>query len=154
MSLQITVAAPFKQMHVGELERNHFVFFLALDRKWMNVEQANTVLRLGESAGLLGTRGGKVVPLFDLSSVAIPLGFRPGPEVFQAPDPLHDLVARIASATGRDANDVTAEMNRVTEGDFDGKLRPEAAAVLLARRHGVAWQDLLPALRESVLREK
>jgi hypothetical protein len=154
VSLQITVAAPFKQMHVGELEKNHFVFFLALDRKWMNVEQANTVLRLGESAGLLGVKGGKVVPLFDLSSVAIPLGFRPGPEIFEAPDPLRDLVARIASATGRDANEVTAEMNRATEGDFDGKLRPGAAAVLLARRYGVAWQDLLPALRESVLQKK
>jgi hypothetical protein len=154
VSLQITVAAPFKQMHVGELERNHFVFFLALDRKWMNVEQANTVFRLGESAGLLGVRGGKIVPLFDLSTVTIPLGFRPGPEIFEAPDPLRDLVGRIASATGRDTNEVTAEMNRVTGGEFDGKLRPEAAAVLLARRDGVAWQDLLPALRESVLREK
>ncbi|WP_342679000.1 DUF2240 family protein [Methanofollis sp. UBA420] len=154
MSLQITVAAPFKQMHLGELEKNQFVFFLALDRKWLNVEQANTVLRLGESAGLLGLKGGKVVPLFDLSSVTIPLGFRPGPEVFEAPDPLRDLIARIASATGRDASEVTAGMNRVIEGEFDGNLRPEAAAVLLARRYGVAWQDLLPALRESVVREK
>lgn len=141
-------------MHVKELERNQFVFFLALDRKWLNVEQANAVLRLGKAAGLLGEQDGKIVPLFDLSSVTVPLGFRPGPEVLEAPDPLRDLVARIASSSDRDAQGVTAEMNRVIEEEFDGKLRPEAAAVLLARRYNVAWQDLLPALRENVVRKK
>lgn len=154
MSLQITVAAPFKQMHVKELERNQFVFFLALDRKWLNVEQANAILRLGTSAGLLGVHDGKIVPLFDLASVTVPLGFRPGPDVLEAPDPLRDLVARIASSSGREANEVAAEMNGVIEGEFDGKLRPEAAAVLLARRYDVAWQDLLPALRENVVGKK
>jgi len=154
VSLQITVAAPFKQMHKGELEKNQFVFFLALDRKWLNVEQANTVLRRGESTGLLCVKDGKVVPLFDLSSVTVPLGFRPGPEVVEAPDPLRDLVGRIASSTGKDVNEVTAEMNGVIDEEFDGKLQPAAAAVMLARRYGVAWQDLLPALRESVLQKK
>ena len=154
MSLQITVAAPFKQMHRGELDRSQFVFFLALDRKWMNVDQANVVLRLAVSAGLLKMGEGKISPLFDVSSVAIPLGFRPGPEVFEAQDPCSDLIARIASATGRPANEVIAEMNRVIDREFDGKLRAGAAAVLLARRHSVAWQNLLPALLESILREK
>ncbi|TAJ43335.1 DUF2240 family protein [Methanofollis fontis] len=154
MSLKITVAAPFKQMHRAEMDRNQFVFFLALDRKWMNVDQANAVLRLAASSGLVEIENGKVFPAFDVASVSIPLGFRPGPEIFEAPDPCHDLVRRIADATGREENAVIAEMNGVIDGEFDGHLRAGAAAVLLARRYNVTWSDLLPAIREGVLEER
>lgn len=153
MSLRIAVAAPFKQMHRSDLDKNQFVFFLALDRKWMNVDQAHAVLRLAASSGLVRIDGGKVSPLFDVSSVTIPLGFRPGEEIFSSPDPCHDLVARIAAQTGRTENEVVAEMNRTIE-EFDGNLRAEAAAVLLARTYGVEWSDLLPALRENLLGKK
>ncbi|MDK2974970.1 MAG: hypothetical protein PWP08_1341 [Methanofollis sp.] len=153
MSLKIAVAAPFKQMHREVLDKNQFVFFLALDRKWMNVDQAHAVLRLAASSGLVKIDGGKISPLFDVSSVTIPLGFRPGEEIFASPDPCNDLVVRIAAATGQKENEVIAGMNRVIE-EFDGNLRAEAAAALLARRCGVAWSDLLPALRENLLREK
>jgi len=153
VSLKVTVAAPFKQMHREVLDKNQFVFFLALDRKWMNVDQAHTILRLAASSGLVRIDGGKISPLFDVSSVAIPLGFRPGEEVFSSPDPCHDLVTRIAAATGQKESEVVAAMNGVI-GNFDGNLRAEAAAVLLARTYGVEWSDLLPALRENLLREK
>ncbi|HDS63249.1 MAG TPA: DUF2240 family protein [Methanofollis liminatans] len=153
MSLKVTVAAPFKQMHRGDLDKNQFVFFLALDRKWMNVDQAHTVLRLAASAGLVRIDGGKISPLFDVSSVSIPLGFRPGEEIFAAPNPCSDLVARIARETGQKEQEVVAAMNRAIE-EFNGNLRVEAAAVLLARTYGVGWSDLLPALRENLLREK
>ncbi|MDD3111813.1 MAG: DUF2240 family protein [Methanofollis liminatans] len=153
MSLKVTVAAPFKQMHRGDLDKNQFVFFLALDRKWMNVDQAHTVLRLAASAGLVRIDGGKISPLFDVASVSIPLGFRPGEDIFSAPDPCHDLVVRIAGVTGQKEQEVVAAMNRTIE-EFDGNLRVEAAAVLLARTYGVGWSDLLPALRENLLREK
>ncbi|QSZ67047.1 DUF2240 family protein [Methanofollis aquaemaris] len=154
MSLQVTVAAPFKQMHKGEMERSQFVFFLALDRKWMNVDQANAVLRLAEEAGMVKVGEGIVSPLFDVSAVAIPLGFRPGPEVFDAPDPCHDLVERIAAAVEREPGEVVAEMNQVIDEEFDGKLRAGAAAVLLARRYGVEWNDLLPEIRKGVTGKK
>lgn len=154
MSLDVTVAAPFKQMHKGEMDRSQFVFFLALDRKWMNVDQANAVLRLAEAAGMVKVEDDVVSPLIDVSAIAIPLGFRPGPEVFDAPDPCNDLVERIAQVTAREPGDVVAEMNRVTDEEFDGKLRAGAAAVLLARRYGVEWIDLLPAIRKGVAGEK
>jgi hypothetical protein len=151
MTLAITVAAPFKQMHKAEMEQNQFVFFLALDRKWMNVDQANAVLNLAETAGLVRVEGGVVSPLFEVSAVTIPLGFKPGPEVLDAPDPCHDLIERIAQVQGREPGEVAAEMNQMIDDEFGGKLRAAAAAVLLARRYRVEWTDLLPALRESVV---
>lgn len=151
MTLEITVAAPFKQMHKAKIEQNQFVFFLVLDRKWMNVDQANAVLHLAETAGLVKVEEGFVSPCFDVSAVTIPLGFKPGPEVLDAPDPCHDLIERIAGVQDLEPNEVAAEMNQVIDDEFDGKLRAGAAGVLLARRYGVEWTDLLPEIRESVV---
>ena len=44
MSVKIAVAAPFKHMHKERLQKSEFVFYIAIDRKWMNKEQANHLL--------------------------------------------------------------------------------------------------------------
>jgi hypothetical protein len=48
---------------------------------------------------------------------------------------------------------VAAEANRLVAEGFDGQLRSKAALVLLARRYGVAFEDLLAPLREGLLSE-
>jgi hypothetical protein len=48
---------------------------------------------------------------------------------------------------------VAAEMNAIISREFDGYLRPEAALVILARRNKVPFDDLLPALREAILKK-
>jgi hypothetical protein len=153
MSLQITVAAPFRHLHKEQLQRSEFIFYLAIDRMWMNREQAGALLDLAVEQGLVLVRGGLVVPLFPVGEVAVPLGYRPGPEDLERPDPERLLLARIAGATGRDEREVAAEANRLVSAGFDGQLRSKAALVLLARRHGVPFGDLLAALREGLLSE-
>lgn len=153
MSLQITVAAPFRHLHKDQLQRSEFVFYLAIDRMWMNRDQAGALLDLAVEQGLVAVRGGLVVPLFSVGEVAVPLGYRPGPEDLERPDPGGILLARIAGATGRDERDVAAEANRLVTEGFDGQIRPKAALVLLARRYGVPFEDLLASLREELLSE-
>jgi hypothetical protein len=48
---------------------------------------------------------------------------------------------------------VVAEMNGIINNEFDGHIRPEGAIIILAKRHGVECSDLLPALRENVLKK-
>ena len=102
MSLQITVAAPFRHLHKEQLQRSEFVYYLAIDRMWMNRDQAGVLLDLAVEQGLVEVRGGLVVPLFPVGEVAVPLGYRPGPEDLERPDPERLLLARIAGATGRE----------------------------------------------------
>jgi hypothetical protein len=153
MSLQITVAAPFRHLHKEQLQRSEFVYYLAIDRMWMNRDQASALLDLAVEQGLVSVRAGLVVPLFPVGDVAVPLGYRPGPEDLDRPDPERLLLMRIASATGRDEREVAAEANRLVAEGFDGQLRSKAALVLLARRYGVAFEDLLAPLREGLLSE-
>ena len=153
MSLQITVAAPFRHLHKGQLQRSEFVYYLAIDRMWMNRDQAGILLDLAVEQGLVEVNNGVVVPLFPVGEVAVPLGYRPGPEDLQRPDPERLLLARIAGATGREQREVAAEANLLATEGFDGQLRSKAALVLLARRYGVPFEDLLAPLRDGLLSE-
>jgi hypothetical protein len=155
VSLEIAVAAPFKHMRKERLQRSEFVFYVAIDRKWMNKEQANRLLERAVEEGLVGIDGGTIRPLFDLASVEIPLGFKPTSDLLTgAESPCDDLIARITAATGKPAREIAAEINQVISRDFDGNLRMEAAAVIVAKRYGVQFEDKLPALEKSVAKKR
>jgi len=155
VSLEIAVAAPFKHMRKERLQRSEFIFYIAIDRKWMNKEQANRLLERAVEEGLVGIDGGTIRPLFDLASVEIPLGFKPTSDLLTgAENPCDDLIARIAAATGKPAREIAAEINQVISGDFDGNLRLEAAAVIVAKRYRVQFEDKLPALEKSVAKKR
>ncbi len=154
MSVQIAVAAPFKHMRKERLQRSEFVFYIAIDRKWMNKEQANQLLERARTEGLIEIEGGAIRPLFDLAAVSIPLGFKPTSDILATEDPVSDLIGCIAAATERPVQEIVAEVHRIVTDHFDGNIRVEAAAVILARRYGVAFEDKLPALKRSVLKAR
>ncbi len=147
MSLRITIAAPFRHLHRDRLRRSEFIHYLAHDRMWMNSDQAKGLIELAISEGLLAVEAGILVPLYPVDEVTVPLGFRPGSEDLEPPDSERVLLGRIASAIGQDVREVAAEANRIAAEQFDGALRPRAALVLLARRYGVPFADLLASLK-------
>ncbi len=153
MSLRITIAAPYRHLHRDRLRRSEFVHYLAHDRMWVNPDQAKVLIDLAVSEGLLAVEEGFFVPLFSLDEVTVPLGYRPGSEDLEPPDPERVLRSRIMAAIGQDEREVAAEANRIAAEQFDGALRPQAALVLLARRHGVPFEDLVASLRDALLKE-
>lgn len=153
MSVKLTVAAPFKHLHKDRLQMSEFVFYIAIDRKWMNKEQANQLLERAKAEGLIELDSGAIKPLFDVTEVSIPLGFRPTSDVLVVESPYEDLIGRIAATTGETPQDVVAELHRIID-HFDGNLLVEAAVVILAKKHGVAFEDKLDALRQSVLKAR
>ncbi|KUG19572.1 MAG: DUF2240 family protein [Methanomicrobiaceae archaeon] len=150
MSLKIVVAAPFRHMRKERLQKSEFIFYLSIDRKWMNRDQAALLLDRARERGLVEYSEGWITPLFDVSEVTLPLGFRPGSDIFEDESPAEALIGRIAAATGMTDRQVVAEMNPLITDQFDGNLRVEAAAVLIAKKYGVPFEDLLDALAESV----
>ncbi|MDN7026160.1 DUF2240 family protein [Methanoculleus sp. FWC-SCC1] len=154
MSLRIAIAAPFKHMRKERLQKSEFIFYIAIDRKWMNKEQANQLLERAREAGLVEVSGGSVTPLYDVAEVTVPLGFKPESEILEEESPYEELIARIAAATGTPQNQVVAELNPIITDRFDGNLRVEAAVVLLAKKHNVPFEDKLDALTRSVLEKK
>ncbi|NLB01257.1 MAG: DUF2240 family protein [Methanomicrobiales archaeon] len=155
MSVRIAVAAPFKHMRKDRLQRSEFVFYIAIDRKWMNKEQANQLLERAKTEGLVEVDGGTIRPLFDLADVSIPLGFKPTSDVLTvAESPYEELIGRITAVTGKPPQEVVAELHRIVADNFDGNIRVEAAVVILAKKYGVAFDDKLPALERSVAKRR
>jgi len=136
------------------MRKNELVYYFALDRKWMSTEQANLLLKNAEEEGLLVQDNGVFSPGFDISTVTIPVGFKPSSVIFEKKDPSQDLIRRIAQATKKEETEVVAEMNLLIRDGFDGNLLPEAALAIIAKRHNVPFEDKLEALKASVKKNR
>jgi hypothetical protein len=154
VTLKITIAAPFRHSRKTAMRKNELVYYFALDRKWMSTEQANLLLKNAEEEGLLVQENGVFSPKFDISGVNIPVGFKPSSAIFERRDPVQELIGRIARESKKEETEVVAEMNRLIREGFDGNLLPEAAVVIIAKRHNVPFEDKLEALTSSVKKNR
>jgi len=154
VSLQVTVAAPFKHTRKEKLQKSEFIFYLTIDRKWMSRDQANQLLERAKAAGLVEVADGWIRPLLDLSSITVPVGFKPDSRIFESEEASQTLIGRIASARSVPPAKVVAEVNRIIREGFDGNLRIAAAAVIVAKRYQVGFGDLTDRLMVEVLKEK
>jgi hypothetical protein len=154
VTLKTTLAAPFRHSRKASMRKNELVYYFALDRKWMSTEQANLLLKNAEEEGLLAQDNGVFSPKFDISGITIPVGFKPTSAIFENRDPLQELIGRIARTQKKEETEVVAEMNRLIKQGFDGNLLPEAAVVIIAKRHNVPFEDKLEALKSSVKKNK
>ncbi|PKL57811.1 MAG: DUF2240 domain-containing protein, partial [Methanomicrobiales archaeon HGW-Methanomicrobiales-5] len=149
MTLQITVAAPFKHTRKAGMRKNELVYYYALDRKWMSTDQANQLLRRAEEEGFMKLENGMYTPCFDLAAITLPIGFKPTSAIFERNDPSQVLIGRIAQATTMPETDIVAEMNRMIRDGFDSHLLPAAALVLLAKKYKVPFEDLSDVLMQG-----
>jgi hypothetical protein len=154
VSLQVTVAAPFKHTRKEKLQKSEFIFYLTIDRKWMSRDQANQLLERAKAAGMVEVADGWVKPLLDLSAITVPVGFRPDSRIFESEEASQVLMGRIAASRGVPPAEVVAEVNRVIREGFDGNLRLPAAAVIVAKRYKVGFDDLRESLTVEVLKKK
>jgi hypothetical protein len=154
VSLPVTVAAPFKHTRKEKLQKSEFIFYLTIDRKWMSRDQANQLLERAKAAGMVEVADGWVRPLLDLSAITVPVGFKPDSRIFESDEASQVLVGRIAAARGVPPADVVAEVNRVIREGFNGNLRLPAAAVIVAKRYNIRFDDLRESLTVEVLRKK
>ena len=153
MSLIVTIAAPFRHTRKDRLKKNEIVYYLAFDRKWMSIEQANTILKRALDEGLIAYDGDMLAPKFDIATVDIPIGFKPSSAVFEVHDPVSSLIDRIVKESGKKETEIISEMNLMTSGSFDNLLMPEAAVVILAKRYNTRFSDFLPDLKEHLLKK-
>ena len=147
----MVVSAPFKSMRKEKLKKTEIVYFLTIDKRWMNNDQAGRIIRMALDEGLLEESGAFLKPSFLVSEVDIPLGYKPSSEIFQKEvNPVEILVGDIAAKISADEGDVVAEINSIIKNGFDGNLEFEAAAVIVARKYGVEFTDKIPDFIKNI----
>lgn len=146
VSLDVVVAAPFRQHGREQLQESEFVVALSLDRDWFSPDQATRVVDLATGRGLLTRTDDLLVAEFDPDSVEIPTGFVPDESILQAASPFERILQRLVDA-GLEKRVAVADINRLQQ---DLAVTVEAAAVLYARRHGLDIADIAATARASL----
>jgi len=153
VSLRTVVAAAFRHLRKERLQKVEFIYYIAIDRKWMNKEEATLLLERAREEGLLLFQGGVYIPAFSPGEVEIPLGFKPSTSILRKEDPIERLVSSIAARAGTDQRAMYAEMNRIIHDHFDDRLLPEAAVMILARRYQVDTEGYREELMSSLIQK-
>jgi len=147
------LAALFRMRGRDTITESDFVFDASMKLRWFSPKEAQRLLQVGVDCGLLRASAGNVAAAFDVGSVAVPVNYRPGPEVLapspKAPDLFSRLVARVQAASGEARQAVVARVNQEQE---RLGVDAEVAAALVAASRGVDVADLLPELEGEVLR--
>jgi len=138
MSLRRAVAVPFREKGRDRLSQSEFVVALSLNREWFSPEQAKRLVDVATTEGLLDRDADDLEPAFDPREVSIPDDFRPGEDVLQERSTFERALDALVDA-GVEKQQAVAEVNRLQS---DLGVTVEAAAVVYARREGVAIADV------------
>lgn len=149
MSLRITVAAPFRQKGAERLAENEFVVALSLDRDWFSPDQATRLVDVATGRGLLDRSEGYVEITFDPTEIEVPDGFVPDEEIIQQRSPFEQALSTLADE-GIEKQAAVAGINRLQS---ELGVTIEVAAVVFARRNGVALDDVARQAREGLAEE-
>jgi len=149
MSLEEAVAAPFRERGRTRLGEGEFVVALSLDRDWFTPDQAKRLVDVAAGRGLLSRADEDLVAEFDPAAVTVPDGFVPDESVLREQSTFERILSALTDA-GVEKQKAVAAIN---ERQQELGVTIEAAAVLYARRRGIAVNDAadraLAELREG-----
>ena len=143
MSLEATVAAPFKRHATRRLGEGDFVVALSLERDWFSPDQAKRLVDVAVGRGLVETADGDLVARFDPDSVVVPEGFRPDESVLREQSTFETALDAIV-ATGVEKQRAVARINKRQRALA---VTIEAAAVLYAKEQGATVDHLADEVR-------
>jgi hypothetical protein len=143
MSLRRAVAEPFRAKGRETLTDSEFVVVLSLDREWFTAEQAKRLVDVATTEGLLERVDGDLVVTFDHREVAIPDGFTPDEDLLRQRSTFERALETLVEA-GIEKRDAVASINSL---QAELGVTVEAAAVVYARRQGVAIGDVAERAR-------
>ena len=149
MSLEATVAVPFRHEGRDRLGDGEFVVALSLDRYWFSPDQAKRVVDVALGRGLLERDDGKLVAAFDPESVDVPEEFAPDASILREQSAFERVLDRLTEE-GVEKQAAVAGINELQR---ELGLTIEAAAVVYARREAVDVGDAASAARRSVIDE-
>ncbi|MFC7202465.1 DUF2240 family protein [Haloferax namakaokahaiae] len=146
MSLDVTVAVPFRQHGATRLGEGEFVVALSLDRDWFSPDQAKRLIDLAAGRGLVELDDGEVVAAFDPADVTVPEEFEPDASVLREQSAFEQILDACVAA-GIEKHTAVADIN-----DRQSRLgvTAEAAAVLFARENDIDVTDAAAKAKSSL----
>ncbi|AUX10419.1 hypothetical protein AArcSl_2804 [Halalkaliarchaeum desulfuricum] len=149
MSLEIAVAVPFRQEGTDRLGRGEFVVALSLDRDWFSPDQAKRLVDIAQGRGLLAEEEGALRAQFEPSNVEVPEEFVPDESILREQSTFERVLDALTEA-GVEKRDAVASIN---ERQRRLGVANEAAAILVAREHGIQLDGIADRARSDLVGE-
>lgn len=143
--LQRSIALLFRRKGKEALTEKEFVFSASMDLRWFSPKDAQRLLDLGLTGGYLKKKDGNLLPTFDLSSVEVPLDYRPSKEMLDNVPRKHldlfsEVVEKIVKTKAVPKREVVSRVNKKQE--LLG-IDVEPAVLLVASDYGVGLDNSL-----------
>ncbi|MFC6989276.1 DUF2240 family protein [Haloplanus sp. GCM10025708] len=146
MSLEVAVAAPFRQQGTTRMGEGEFVVALSLDRDWFSPDQAKRLIDVATGRGLLSRDDGDLVVEFDPAEMSVPEGFTPDESVLREQSTFERVLDSLVAADV-DKQEAVAAIN---ERQRALGVTIEAAAVVYARQRGLDVGDVADRVRREL----
>jgi hypothetical protein len=141
--LKSSIAVLFRTKGKDFLTEREFVFSASMDLRWFSPKDAQRLLDVGISGGLLQRKNGNIFPTFDCSAIEVPLDYKPSVEMFEQvakrnQDLFSEIVERIVKAKSVPKREVVSRVNKKQE--LLG-IDVEPAALLVASDYGLRVEN-------------
>ncbi len=148
--LRMVIAAAFRAKGRKSMSRSELTYFMSFDLKWFSHDMSRRVVERAIEKGLLIEEGDKLTPAFDVSTVEIPVDFKPDSGVLDKPSVFEEIVEEIMAKTGMSRNEVISEINDF-QGRLEGLVDAEVVALLVARMNGIDISGYIEEVEKAVL---
>ncbi len=150
--LRMIIAAAYRAKGKRSMSKSELTYFMSFDLKWFTHDGSVKVIEKAIEKGLLIEENGELVPSFDVSSVEIPVDFKPSLNALKS-SIFEEIVEEIAIKTGKEKKEVVAEINSLQE-KLEGLIDAEVAALVLAKTYNVDVSKYVEDVEKEILQIK
>jgi hypothetical protein len=141
--LKNSIALLYRRKGKESLTEREFVFSASMETRWFSPKDAQRLLDIGLSGGLLQKNNGNIMPTFDLRTVEVPLDYKPSKDLFdEAPkkkmDLFSEIVEKIVRTKSVPKREVVSKVNKKQE---QLGIDVEPAALLVASDYGLSLES-------------
>ncbi len=147
--LRMIIAAAFKAKGKRSMSKSELTYFMSFDLKWFSHDSSRMVIKKAIEKGLLVEEGDELKPTFDITSIEIPVNFKPDLSAIES-STFEEIIEEITLKTGMDKKEVISEVNILQE-KLGGLVDVEIVALIIAKKYGVDVEKYIEDVEKEVL---
>lgn len=169
--IRLCIAAFFRSKGKNVVTSDEFLMGISMNMRWMSYKDAERLLSFSAANGLVEIDGEYVRPLFDITSIDIPVGYRPSTDILASvpadavpAEKAADMKTVDETAVAEQEDVLPKLIAKAVSMDIDRKdfmsycrtiqkkmnIDIEVAAIMVLRDNGADVSDMIAPVRNAV----
>ncbi len=150
--LKKAIALLFKRKGSSQMTEKEFVFSASMDLRWFPPKDSQKLLEVAIARGAIDLKDGQISPVFEISTIDIPLDFTPTRSVFDMPvkeDLFSKMLDHIVAKQDIEKKEAISKINALQE---KMEVDIEVAALLVGQELDVDMSVFIPKVEKDILK--